>query len=58
MNYRRLSKSGALSVSVLCLSPVLYEIAYGQTQILGTVSGEITDASGGAVPGAQITLTN
>jgi len=33
-------------------------VAYGQSAVTGAVSGTITDASGGVIPGAQVVVTN
>src|SRR5215831_12647303 len=32
--------------------------SFSQTQVLGTISGTISDKSGAVIPGAQVTATN
>src|SRR5438874_11908676 len=48
----------SLLVPILAAIFVLAGMSFGQTQIAGTISGTINDASGGVVPGASMTVTN
>src|SRR5438067_13400897 len=41
---------------VVCLGVLLIATAFGQT--LGEITGQVTDSTGGAVPGARITAIN
>ena len=45
-----------LSNFVVCLGVLLTAPAFSQT--LGEITGQVTDATGAAVPGAKITATN
>jgi hypothetical protein len=48
----------SLSLTVGCLTPLFFgEVsAWGQNTSSGTISGQVTDASGAAIPGAEIQL--
>ncbi len=46
------------SIHTLFVVSVALSFAYAQVNATGTFSGHVTDASGGAVPGAQVKVTN
>jgi len=43
---------------VVCVSTFSAPSAYAQTAVTGAISGTVTDASGGAIPGAQVTIVD
>ena len=53
-----LSSLGFFAISFASVMFFLTTLSFGQTQTQGTISGNITDSSGGVIPGVEVTATN
>jgi len=52
------SSLGFFAISFASVMFFLTSLSFGQTQTQGTISGTITDSSGGVIPGVAVTATN